>query len=519
MVKPYNEVAPSTSLRERGIINSEENNSSGNATVDKNNRNDQNNDEMREENEKKGSLWPSSLEEFVNRSFTRSQRLLAEDQKEFNRQLQSLIEQAVSSGTVWTNNWNEQRIPVLDSPGSDLQLDILSNKPVLKKAKKASGEASIFMPSAPRQKLKAPKETVSKATDLAKSRVDLSGMLSHNPEASMLSQNNYASDEKKRLRMERFHSPRANTPRNQYQATSNKRGHIIEGTCEDLEKQYLRLTSEPDPLKVRPQRVLERSLEFVIDKYKKEPNTGYAYVNNQLKSIRQDITVQHIRNDFVLRVYETHGRIAIANNDLGEFNQCQSQLIYLYNLKKKYDRNLTNDFFFVEAEFTCYRILYMIMTSNYPDIHRLKIELLTTNRKKENTMEKFITQAFDMYVYQVRGDYYNFFKIYEQFRDYQSLKLAFHLIRENLITKERIKALNVIVRAYRRIPLSHIQDLFKMTSEKEGDKDHLPTFLLQCNLQQFTMDGEEFDCIGARNLLKTTISDSSFRRIDIKRQK
>ena len=518
MVKPYNEVTPFTSLRERAIINSEENNLSGNTNVDKSNKYEQNNDDMREENKKKGTLWPSSLEEFVNRSFTRSQKLLEEDQKEFNRQLQTLIERAVSSGTVWTNNWNEQRMPILDSPTSELQLDILSNKPVLKKAKKISGEASIFMPSAPRPKVKEAKETVKKATDHPESRVDHSGMVLQNPDASILNKGDYASNEKKRLRMERFQSPSADTPKHQYRTTSNRKD-VIEGTCQDLEKQYLRLTSEPDPLKVRPQRVLEKSLDFVIDKYKKDPSAGYAYVNNQLKSIRQDITVQHIRNDFVLRVYETHGRIAIANNDLGEFNQCQSQLSYLYNLKKKYDRNLTNDFFFVEAEFICYRILYMIMTSNYPDIHRLKVELLTKSRKKENTMEKFITQAFDMYVYQMRGDYYNFFRIYEQFRDYQSLKLAFHLIRQNLVTKERIKALNVIVRAYRRIPLSYIQNLFKLTSDKEGDKDHLPSFLLQRNLQQFTVDGEEFDCIGARNLLKNTISDSSFRRIDIKGQK
>ncbi len=61
------------------------------------------------------------------------------------------------------------------------------------------------------------------------------------------------------------------------------------GQCTDLEKEYLRLTGPPEAHLVRPQHVLEKSLEFVLKKYEQTKN--YRYICEQLKSIRQDLSV------------------------------------------------------------------------------------------------------------------------------------------------------------------------------------------------------------------------------------
>ena len=106
----------------------------------------------------------------------------------------------------------------------------------------------------------------------------------------------------------------------------------VKGTCQEIEKRYLRLTSAPDPatvitlshefkwhaatficlpfssltinllkllfnLQVRPEEVLEKALLMVQNSQK-----NYLYKCDQLKSIRQDLTVQRICNQLTVKV-------------------------------------------------------------------------------------------------------------------------------------------------------------------------------------------------------------------------
>ena len=134
--------------------------------------------------------------------------------------------------------------------------------------------------------------------------------------------------------------------------------HRVTGRCQDLEKDYLRLTSQADPDRVRPPTVLLRALNMVKRKWIDAGD--YEYVCNQLKAIRQDLTVQHIKDALTVEVYETHARIALESLDFQEFAQCQTQLQLLY--KDGVTCGMER-----ECEFAAYKILYSCLMTGPSD--------------------------------------------------------------------------------------------------------------------------------------------------------
>ena len=76
----------------------------------------------------------------------------------------------------------------------------------------------------------------------------------------------------------------------------------IVGKSKNIDKPYLRITGRPNPETVRPEHILKKALKHFLDMYKKGCN--YEQLISQLRSIRQDLTVQDIKNSFTVQVYE-----------------------------------------------------------------------------------------------------------------------------------------------------------------------------------------------------------------------
>jgi hypothetical protein len=152
----------------------------------------------------------------------------------------------------------------------------------------------------------------------------------------------------------------------------------------------------------------------------KNKQEDYNYVSEQFRSIRQDMTIQNIQNDFTVKVYETHARIALESYDTNQFNQCQTQLIDLYEAGLKGSH----------IEFLAYRIIYLALQSIKYDMEDLL---------KGLDKSKFeISHAVKVYRALNEFNYFQFFKLYKI-----APNMAAYLI-EPFLPKLRMKALHVI---------------------------------------------------------------------------
>lgn len=189
----------------------------------------------------------------------------------------------------------------------------------------------------------------------------------------------------------------------------------VVGTNMALEKSYFRLTAPPKAETVRPQHVLEKTLAMLIKKWRAEKN--YNYICNQFKSLRQDLTVQHIKNAFTVKVYETHARISLEKGDTGEYNQCQTQLKALYAL------NLGGN----PAEFKAYRILYFVYTCNKTDMNDMLAELTPADKS-----HAWIKHALDVRSALALGNYHKFFRLYLEAQNLGGYLMDLFIERERL---------------------------------------------------------------------------------------
>ncbi|KAI8099329.1 SAC3/GANP/Nin1/mts3/eIF-3 p25 family-domain-containing protein [Halteromyces radiatus] len=224
--------------------------------------------------------------------------------------------------------------------------------------------------------------------------------------------------------------------------------HIVIGTATNLEKNYLRLTSAPDPSTVRPLPVLKKTLELLKSKWTQERN--YTYICDQFKSLRQDLTVQHIKNEFTVQVYEIHARIALEKADLGEFNQNQTQLKYLYA------QGIPGH---VE-EFTAYRLLYFLHTQNWADINSVMASI--TEKQKQCAA---IKHALDVRSALATSNYHRLFKLYVT-----APNMGGYLM-DQFIVRERVQAMIILCKAYRpNLALSFIMKELAFENSSQMEK-------------------------------------------------
>eukprot|EP00375_Theileria_parva_P000101 XP_762770.1 hypothetical protein [Theileria parva strain Muguga] len=186
------------------------------------------------------------------------------------------------------------------------------------------------------------------------------------------------------------------------------KGKKIVGLNQDIEKPYLRLTSAPNPLIVRPEQVLVKSFKHVFDKFMRTRN--YTYIQEQFRSIRQDIQVQHLKSPFVVRMYTTNARLAMLHNDLDQFNQCQTQLKHLLVN--------SNDCQQLQFEFEMYYMLYLALQNMSMGLIRYLKEnhvnqTLQSNPKLENQFKKTIYFKFanEVRVSISEGNFIKYFKL------------------------------------------------------------------------------------------------------------
>jgi hypothetical protein len=232
----------------------------------------------------------------------------------------------------------------------------------------------------------------------------------------------------------------------------------IKGTCETLEKAYLRLTAPPRPELVRPQHVLEQHLANLKSERESRPDNGsghdYLWFCSQLKAIRQDCTVQRIQNAFTVDVYEMHARMALEESDMNEYNQCQTQLKELYVLLDKMggkvaERGLRN-----RNEFAAYRLIYYVFLSLGNNKHGgssevVNILLKLTNDQKLDPMIKYALAVREACYNDDILDYHAFFIL----RQRAPTIGVSHLIKR-LVSPMRYKALLRICKGYRPMTIA-----------------------------------------------------------------
>jgi hypothetical protein len=366
--------------------------------------------------------WPDSVRRYVQRSFIPANLDPSVTRAEIEAKLKETITQANEKGVMYKLDWDAMPLPqhMIREERARALLPLHTKPQAQAPAAKKRKSGDLADGAAPGSTLTTPPWR--NGPGRLEDRVSFSPDMRDEP-LKQTSKFNRAEKRQKRHEGE-YTTYREDTP-------PPPDGPVV-GTCQDLEKPFLRLNGLPKASRVRPPHILRQTLELLKKRWKKDQN--YSYICDQFKSMRQDLTVQRVRDDFTVEVYEIHARIALEKGDLGEYNQCQTQLKALYKLGLKGKPN----------EFTAYRILYFIHTANRTELNNALADLTAAEKK-----DKAIKHALDVRSALALGNYHRFFQLYND-----TPNMGAYLM-DMFVGRERLAALCNICKAYvsRSFPL------------------------------------------------------------------
>lgn len=387
---------------------------------------------------KKKIDWPQPVREYVQRSFDPSNMMPDVAKVDMENKLKETISAATDSNSLSTIDWNSLPLPQqmirterAQTAWQQQSLSLLSRGtglpqvPYAVDSKKRKSEGDFryeeeSAPSPPWRNTNNQNAFESRISQPAANPPRFNKRQALGDEAPLKVSSKFQKNLDKRQK--KFDGGYVST----YRSPSPQPGSgPVVGRCEVLEKRYLRLTSAPNPDLVRPLHILKQTLDLLKKKWRKEGN--YSYICDQFKSMRQDLTVQHIKNKFTVEVYEIHARIALEKADLGEYNQCQTQLRALYA------QNLGGN----PVEFKAYRILYFIHTCNRTALNDALADLTIAEKEKAP-----IKHALNVRSALALGNYHRFFRLY-----LETPNMGAYLM-DMFVVRERLAALSNICKAY-----------------------------------------------------------------------
>ncbi|KAK3378709.1 SAC3/GANP/Nin1/mts3/eIF-3 p25 family-domain-containing protein [Lasiosphaeria ovina] len=452
---------------------------------------------------KKKIDWPESVRSYVQRSFLPANMISEVKRDEMEAKLKETISKANDTGVMYTINWETMELPqqmIQNERKQALALQQIVGQYPLASQQFAQSFAPPAIPAWQPSVPVAKSSRKRKSSDLDEKKLPspIPPWRSGQAGQSLANRTTFADQEAAPKHSAKSQKEKRQKYDGGYKSTYRipsppPNDGPVKGTCENLEKRYLRLTAAPKPELVRPERILRQTLELLKRKWKQDQN--YSYICDQFKSMRQDLTVQAIKNDFTVEVYEIHARIALEKGDLGEYNQCQTQLKALYQLGLKGKK----------IEFKAYRILYFIHTANRSALNDALADLTPTEKK-----ERAIKHALDVRSALALGNYHRFFRLYND-----TPNMGAYLL-DKFVRRERLAALCNISKAYKpSVPLRFIAEELYFESDVEAAQ-----FVLDLNGESLLEERQDTIVFlsGKAGQLFEGPKKEAFSKVDIKGQ-